>query len=279
MDSIICWFSGGRDSALSCYIAKQVADAKDLELKLVHINTRTPRPRDVDEYVAKYADWLGVDLITIQPDKSFEEYAMKYNYWPSIVKTKEGWQNMRWCYYYLKRLPIIKFLSDNAWARRALHVFGIRKSESLFREREYDSTFGTKCYTEKLCIKYWLPLLNVDSAVLDKLIRKYNIPQSPVWAKLGSSGECMCLAGASYETLVKLRIHYPDVVKELVRIDDIIQSRRRKGPSYPTPLKHLKMTLRQWYESFKPPMPIEYFLSENEDEYVGKACQGSCMLG
>ena len=44
---------------------------------------------------------------------------------------------------------------------------------------------------------------------------------------------------------------------------------------------YVYVTLRQWYESFKPPMPIEYFLSEDgdEDEYVGKACQGSCILG
>ncbi len=34
-----CFFSGGRDSALACYIAHRVADIKNFDFRLVFINT------------------------------------------------------------------------------------------------------------------------------------------------------------------------------------------------------------------------------------------------
>ena len=265
---VVCWFSGGRDSAVACYVAKKVAESRGWGFRLVHIDTRTPRPRDVDEYVRAYAAFLGAELTVIRPQLSFKEYAARYSYWPSITRP-----NMRWCYYHLKREPIIRFLRSDARARAALHVFGIRRGESLFREREYDSPFGVKCYEEGLCVRFWLPLLYLSSSAVDALLRRFNIPRSPVWDRLGTSGECQCLAGTPYSTLVRLRIHYPEVVRELVEIDDVIQSRRRSGPSYPHPLIDKRMTLRQWFETFRPPTTLDNFFA-----YAGNACQGSCVL-
>jgi tRNA(Ile)-lysidine synthase TilS/MesJ len=39
MVKIHCFFSGGRDSALACFIAKSVADVRKWEFVLVHIDT------------------------------------------------------------------------------------------------------------------------------------------------------------------------------------------------------------------------------------------------
>lgn len=61
---IYCLFSGGRDSALACYIAYQVAKVRGLDFKLVFINTGTALP-DTPLYVRKYAEWLGVNLIEL----------------------------------------------------------------------------------------------------------------------------------------------------------------------------------------------------------------------
>jgi 3'-phosphoadenosine 5'-phosphosulfate sulfotransferase (PAPS reductase)/FAD synthetase len=270
---VICWFSGGRDSAVACALAKKVADMRGWSFRLVHIYTRTPRPRDVDEYIQEYARWLGEELDIIMPERSFAEYAAQYNYWPALRNGSES-RGMRWCYFLLKRGVIVHFLRSDPAALDALHVFAIRREESLFREREYRNVFGVKCYEEDLCVRYWLPLLYVDSITLAKLVKELNIPKSPVWEKLGSSGECMCLAGSTYRRLVRLAIHYPEVVEELVAIDDAIQAGRRRGPSYPAPLIDKKLTLRQWWEQFRrQPRLDDYY-----DSYEGKGCQGSCIL-
>jgi 3'-phosphoadenosine 5'-phosphosulfate sulfotransferase (PAPS reductase)/FAD synthetase len=271
---IICWFSGGRDSAVACALAKRVAELRGWDFRLVHIYTRTPRPREVDEYVRQYAHWLGARLDIIMPERSFAEYAAQYSYWPTLWSGSSKSRSMRWCYFLLKRDVIIRFLQTDPTALEALHVFAIRREESLFREREYRDVFGVRCYEEGLCIRYWLPLLHIDSLTLAKLVRVYNIPESPVWKKLGSSGECMCLAGTTYRRLVRLAVHYPEVVEELTTIDDIIQAGRRKGPSYPAPLIDKKLTLRQWWEQFKRQPRLDGYL----DNYAGKGCQGSCIL-
>ena len=150
----------------------------------------------------------------------------------------------------------------------------MRHDESLFRKEHYDKVFGTKCYRPGLCINYWLPLLYVDSYMVNALLNKYGIPRSVVWDRLGYSGECMCLAGMSLRTLIRVAVHYPDVLEELAKIDDAIQAVRRKGPSFPAPLVSKKITLRQWWEEFKRRPRIDHYL----DGYNGKACQGSCML-
>jgi 3'-phosphoadenosine 5'-phosphosulfate sulfotransferase (PAPS reductase)/FAD synthetase len=264
---IVCWFSGGRDSAVACALAKRVAEARGWDFRLVHIYTRTPRPRDVDEYIQTYARWLNARLEVIMPERSFAEYAAEYSYWPVLYY-------IRWCYYRLKRDVVVYFLRNVPAALEALHVFAIRREESLFREREYRSVFGVKCYEEGLCVRYWLPLLYADSITLSKLVKKLNIPKSPVWEKLGSSGECMCLAGMSMKSLIRLAVHYPEVVEELAKIDDVIQAGRRKGPSYPAPLIDKRLTLRQWWEQFKRQPRLDDYL----DNYEGKGCQGSCIL-
>ena len=270
---IACWFSGGRDSAVACYIAKRVADARGVPFRLVHIYTRTPRPRDVDEYIQTYARWLGAHLDVVMPERSFTEYATQYNYWPTLWS--DGRRSKRWCYFKLKRDVIVRFLQTDPTALEALHVFAIRAEESLFREREYRDTFGVKCYEDGLCIKYWLPLLHVDSITLAMLAKFYGIPESPVWKRLGFSGECMCLAGTTYKRLLRIAVNYPEVVEELAAIDDIIQAKRRKGPSYPAPLIDKRLTLRQWWEQFKRQPRLDDYLLNG---YEGKGCQGSCML-
>ena len=153
---IYAWFSGGRDSALSATIAKKVAEIKNEKLILVHIDT-TIGANETEEYVRKFSEWINAELIILRPKKAFIEYVKDYPYWPAIYPPR-----YRWCYYHLKRNVLIEFLTKDENAKNAIHVMGIRKNESLFRESEYSKVFSTKCYNRNLCIKVWLPLLNVE---------------------------------------------------------------------------------------------------------------------
>jgi 3'-phosphoadenosine 5'-phosphosulfate sulfotransferase (PAPS reductase)/FAD synthetase len=179
---------------------------------------------------------------------------------------------MRWCYHKLKRLPAERYIRQR-YRRGDIIALGVRGDESLFRERNYNSVFTTKYYSDaKVETKIWLPLLYVDSETVNKLIKKFSIPESPVWRKIGMSGECFCLAGSSKNNVIRAVKAYPELAERLIKIDDIIHKHRRKGESYPIFLKREKIRLKAWLQD----VMIRPTLLE--DKYVGKSCQGSCLI-
>jgi 3'-phosphoadenosine 5'-phosphosulfate sulfotransferase (PAPS reductase)/FAD synthetase len=272
MVKIHCFFSGGRDSAVSCYLAKRVADVRNWEFVLVHIDT-TIGLKETEEYVRYYAEWLKAELVVLRPGYTFEEYVARYPYWPHVYPP---WA--RWCYHKLKRIPSERYIKQH-YRSGDIIVLGIRKSESLFREREYNSVFTTKYYSDaKVKAKIWLPLLVVDDATINRLMKKYGIPVSPVWEKIGMSGECFCLAGSSEKTVARAVCAYPELGIRLMKIDDIIHANRRNNDeSYPIFLKRKRKRLKVWLQEVMAscgPTLLDYL----DNRYVGKACQGSCMI-
>ena len=265
--TIHCFFSGGRDSALSCYIAFQVAQRRRWDFRLVHIDT-TISIRQTKEYVKQYAEWLGAELVVIRPERTFKEYATQFGMWPSLYP-----QRFRWCYRELKLKPLTKYLHEN-YKENDLVVMGVRKSESKFRDRYYTSTFFTRDY-DGVKARVWAPLLFVDEPTLVRLIEQFKIPRNSVW-KYGFSGECLCLAGApEYEIGLILR-SFPEEREMLLEVDDIINKNRKSGrPSAPFRISQRgHKTLREYYEkNVKLQVTLDNFIMP-----YGKECQGSCML-
>jgi len=260
--TIHCFFSGGRDSALACYIAHYVAKMRNWGFKLVFINTTIAIP-DTIEYVHKYAKWLNVELIELKPKHTYEELVVKYSY-PLL------WHN-RWCYYELKRKPTIEYLERN-YRKGDLVVMGIRGSESLFRLINYDKVFMERCYGN-LCVKAWYPILHLTDIEVNQLIKKFNMPINPVWNKVGISGDCLCLAGTPESKLIRIAIHYPSVMKKLIEIDKKVQlNRKKKEPSYPAPLYPKRLTLTEWYEKISKQTTLDDYINEYN------SCQLGCML-
>jgi len=265
--TVLAFFSGGRDSAVSSHIAYQFAKAMGLDFKLVFIDT-TIGLEETKEYVRRYAEWLGVELITLRPEKTFEEFVMLYPYWPSL-------QHARWCFAKLKRKPLVRYLRQFP-PLTVIQVLGIRKGESLFREKEFTKIFEIYCEEDRPCQYSWFPVLHVSLNDLERYIRRYGIPRPEVWNKLGFSGECFCLAGMPKWTLDRLIQFYPYMAERLAKIDDIIHAHRRNmEPSFPPPIKHLRIRLKDY---------IQMKMKENEKQttldqyiYVGKPCD-SCLF-
>jgi hypothetical protein len=265
--TIHCFFSGGRDSALACYIAKRAADAGGWQFRLVHIDT-TIGIKQTREYVRRYAEWLGAELVVIRPERTFKEYAAQIGMWPSLYP-----QRYRWCYRELKLKPLTKYLHEN-YRQGDLVVIGVRKDESDYRFMFYNNVFFTKDYGG-VKAKVWAPLLYVDEPILVQLLGRFNIPQSPVW-RFGFSGECLCLAGMpEWEIFLILR-NFPEEREALLEVDDIINRNRKSGkPSAPFRVAQRGYrTLREYYEQVVK-------LQATLDNFIfpyGKECQGSCML-
>jgi len=262
-----CFFSGGRDSALACFIAYQVARLRGWAFALVHIDT-TIAIKQTKEYVRQYAQWLGAELITIRPERTFKEYAEKFGMWPSLYP-----QRFRWCYRKLKLKPLTKYLHEN-YREGDLVVMGVRKAESLFRDKYYTQTFFVKDY-DGIKARVWAPLLFIDESILVRLIEQFKIPRNPVW-RYGFSGECLCLAGMPEYGVFLIMRNFPEERDMLLEIDDIINKNRKSGkPSAPFRLAQRGYkTLREYYEQVvKLQITLDGFIFP-----YGKECQGSCML-
>ena len=239
--TVHCFLSGGRDSALACYIARQVARQRGWDFRLVHIDT-TISIRQTQEYVKQYAEWLGAELVVIRPKKTFREYATQYGMWPALRP-----QRFRWCYRKLKLEPTVEYIRED-YRRGDIVVLGIRKSESLFRDRYYNDTFLLRDYGG-VKARVWLPLLRADRAMLERLVAAHGIPQNPVW-RCGFSGDCLCLAVAPPRRVATILRSFPEEREMLLEIDDLINRNRRSGrPSAPFRLWHLGYrTLRDFWE-------------------------------
>jgi 3'-phosphoadenosine 5'-phosphosulfate sulfotransferase (PAPS reductase)/FAD synthetase len=265
--TIHCFFSGGRDSALACYIAHRVAQRRRWGFRLIHIDT-TIAIKQTREYVKQYAEWLGAELVVIRPERTFKEYAAHFGMWPSLYP-----QRFRWCYRHLKLQPLVKYLKEN-YKKDDLVVIGVRKSESDYRYMFYNNVFFTKDY-DGVKAQVWAPLLYVDEPALMKLIEQFRIPRNPVW-HYGFSGECLCLAGMpEYEVYLIMR-NFPEERNELLEIDDLINKNRKSGrPSAPFRLAQKGYrTLREYYEHVvKLQITLDSFIFP-----YGKECEGSCML-
>jgi 3'-phosphoadenosine 5'-phosphosulfate sulfotransferase (PAPS reductase)/FAD synthetase len=263
---IHCFFSGGRDSALACYIAHRVAQWRGWRFVLVHIDT-TISIRQTREYVVQYAKWLGAELTVIRPERTFKEYAEKFGIWPSLYPAR-----FRWCYRELKLWPLIGYLKEN-YHEGDIVVMGVRKSESRFRDKFYKSTFFERDY-DGVKTRVWAPLLHIEEPVLAKLLKQFKIPHNPVW-RFGFSGECLCLAGAPLHEVALILRYFPEERRTLLEIDDVINKNRKSGkPSAPFRLAQAGYkTLREFYEQ-----AVKAQLTLDDFAMPYKSCEGSCLL-
>lgn len=269
---VACNFSGGRDSALACYIAARVARVAGVEFRLLHIDTGV-YVNESREYVVRYAEWLGADLEIIKSG---------YDYW-ELVKNK-GYPllfHYRWCVDKLKKQAVIKWLRGlprlGIPQTRVVQVLGVRGSESRFKARTWEKAKPLPyfwCWERWACSWIWLPIVRLSDWQVITLVKRFEIPESPVWGKLGISGDCLCMAGMGMRTLDRLIAHYPDLAKQLAERDREVQKvRRRDDPMYPAPLFKARIPLHKYIEA----KLRQARITDYTDYYGAKAC-ATCLL-
>ena len=259
-----CFLSGGRDSALACYIAYRVARALNKKFRLVHIDTRIAL-QETKDYVERYAEWLGADLIVVRTPHDYFELVKRWGY-PSVLKN-------RWCWRFLKQEPLYNFRVQELREREeALWVLGIRRNESMFRLENYGKLTNTltRAKIKNLPVAEWLPILYLSSNQVDYLIKKLGIPQNPVWSKVGISGECLCLAGTTKKTLEALFTQYPEVAERFYEFDKSLTP-KNKNSLVPLGLWSDKKRLYEFIEELKAKKRQSTLV-----EYM--SCQGACFV-
>lgn len=237
------WCSGGRDSVAASIAA--LNSLEDKNARMVFIDEfRLPRdlgvPRAID-YVREFSEWLGVDLVVIEPEVDYWEMVKRYGY-PGLLKN-------RWCLRVLKLNPIKKFLeAEVSMGYRPTWVLGIRRSESRRRERIYK--YGGRYHYRygKNYVEIWLPILYLSKSEVDDIIKRYKPPKNPLW-EMGFSMECICMAGMTRRRLDIMISRFPKLAKYLADMDREVQSSRiREEPIRPWPLSNVSMPLHKYIE-------------------------------
>jgi 3'-phosphoadenosine 5'-phosphosulfate sulfotransferase (PAPS reductase)/FAD synthetase len=170
-------------------------------LTALHINTTAGFP-EVEEYVERVCEVLGVRLVTVRPDRDFFDTAKRWGI-PGV--------RSRWCCKTLKVMPATKYLRQ---LDGPVVVYdGIRAAESPVRAKYtpiwYHPSF--RCLSIS-------PIFSWTDAKVDDYIRLRGLPQSPV-RDLGCSAECWCGAYKKRSDFEKLLQVHPEIFDRLVDVE------------------------------------------------------------
>lgn len=206
-------FSGGKDSLCTLAYTKEVVERYNIkcELKAIHINTGISVP-EIEDYIRNICRQLGVELVVLKPEKSFEEFVKEHGL-PSPKR--------RWCCEYLKIRPLWLYITKVEGEK--ILVDGVRGEESTRR------LFGRAVITwfDKLCLfpcPTVSPIFYWSDKEVESFIRSRRLPINPAYNILNSSGECICGAFATKSMFLKIKKHYPELFQRLVNIERMNKS-------------------------------------------------------
>lgn len=195
---VISLFSGGDDSLVTTHVASLHPRFSGV----AHINTGTSvREGDKslpEEYVRKVCKDMGWPLSVYRTPEDYETLVMRWGF--------PGPAGHRLMYQRLKDRCIYMLLKDHKTHRlqRIGLVSGIRQQESQ-RRMGYDATH------QRYRAQVWMnPLFYWSEEDLRGYRLLNRLPQSPVKATLGMSGECLCGAFAKKGELARIRQHFPE---------------------------------------------------------------------
>jgi len=204
--------SGGNDSMTLAHVLKDRPEVS----AIVHVDTGI-KVNAVEPFVREKAEAWGIPLLVYRaventkadgtPDpKIYEELVAKHGF--------PGPYSHQFMYSNLKERQIARLMRDhNEDKRDVVLISGVRKGESARRERNVKRV-------QRKGRQVWVaPLMNWSDEDMVVYRKAMNVPESPVAAKLGMSGECLCGAFAKPGQLALLEEHYPDAAAEIKRIE------------------------------------------------------------
>lgn len=244
--------SGGKDSVVAATVACEEARRKGVPARVVFINElpafKVPEdvlPFNPLDYVKQFSEWLGVDLVVLEPRIDYWE-GVKQRGYPHII-------GKRWCFELMKRAVLKEFVvrevregyTSRTW------VLGIRVNESSYRRKHWANAIKQNRWLTLVGgyrVEYYLPIATWTDEQVDRFIEERGIPVNPAW-RYGFSFECLCLAGTPLSTLNRIIAELPKLAQWLAEKDREVQASRRNGePGYILALLDRKMTLHEYIE-------------------------------
>jgi len=200
--SMVCCFSGGKDSLVATHYVLSELEDFDVEKYVVFVDTTVMVPITVD-FVKETAKRFGWNLKILYPNPNFWTLAEK---WGTPTKRR------RWCCYALKLKPIQDFVRDLKPQRA--EVLGLRRDESTKR-----ANLRQVIYKRKVRSWGYAPILDWSEKQVLAYIKRHNLPMPPYY-RLGIKETCMCGAFSSKRELMIVKALWPELFEKFVRLED-----------------------------------------------------------
>jgi len=187
--------SGGDHSLVATHHAIREGEGFDA---VIHIDTGIGVP-ECREFVVSVCHRYGWKLRILEPPPGL-------SYWNMVMKFGFPGPGMHYLMYRnLKERAIRRLVKESKVNRldEIALISGVHRQESARR-------MGFSKPIVKVGSQVWLaPLFNFSELEFQDYKRRYSIPTSPVKAKLGFSGECLCGAFAKPDEIKRLEYFYP----------------------------------------------------------------------
>lgn len=204
MEDVICWWSGGVTSAVSCYLA---IDLFGLErCKFIFLDTKNEHP-DNERFKQDCEIWYGKKIHSI----TNQEYNSIQDVWRKHLSLNVASGAV--CSYKLKRVVREKFQQENEYAHQ---VFGFE-----FTQKEFKRAYSLSGNHPKAKSIYPLLMYGLDKEDCKEIVRSAGI-QIPVMYDLGfNNSNCFgtfCIQGGIGYWL-KVKAEYPEKFLEMAKIE------------------------------------------------------------
>jgi 3'-phosphoadenosine 5'-phosphosulfate sulfotransferase (PAPS reductase)/FAD synthetase len=262
--------SGGKDSVAAAVIAYEEAKQKGIPARVVFINElpafKVPEdvlPFNPLDYVRRFSEWLGVDLVVLEPKIDYWE-GVKQRGYPHII-------GKRWCFELMKRAVLKEFVvreikegyTSRTW------VLGIRVYESSYRGKHWADAVKRNRWLTLIGgyrVEYYLPIATWTEEQVERFIEERGIPKNPAW-KYGFSFECLCMAGTPLSTIDRIIAELPKLAQWLAERDKEVQASRKNGePGYILALLDKRMTLYKYIERKLRQPKLTQFMGGDDEE-------------
>jgi len=203
--SLICSFSGGKDSLVAThYIFSELKDI-DIGKYVVHADTTVMLPGVLD-FVKDVCSRYGWNLKVVYPEISFWDYVGKKGYpMPSMFR--------RWCCGLLKLQPIHDFVKTLPPQRA--EVTGLRLDESVRRKK---MRLPDLFYLRKSHVWKYAPILEWSEKDVLAYMKEHDLPMPPHYA-MGIKETCMCGAFSNKKQMQILLARHPKFFQKFVELE------------------------------------------------------------
>ena len=216
-------FSGGKDSTAMVLHMIERGDHID-EVYCCNTTMEFPAMYRHIEKVKKVVEAAGIKFTILEPEHDFEYY-LAFMDVPNRKPTKKhfgvpglGWSSFknRWCTKHLKLVPVNEYLKKLRETYNIIQYIGIAADEDYRMEREHNQNPNHRHplrewgWDENTALQYCYGL-GYDWEGLYELFKNEKTGRARV--------SCWCCPLQDYDSLRKLRIHFPDLWKTLHEMD------------------------------------------------------------
>lgn len=198
--SLVCCFSGGKDSLAMTHYLHSELQGSDIDIHVVYADTgiMLPTTRPFIEDVCSEFGW--------------KLKVVEGNFFEKAQKIGMPRMRHRWCCWACKIKPISEFTKTLPPQR--CEAVGVRQDESMRRRDLKNEIY----YLKKGRVWKYAPILAWSEKDVLRYIRDNDLPMPPHY-KLGLKETCMCGVYSSKRQMLILKAQFPELWKKIVDLE------------------------------------------------------------